>query len=57
MKQVDKISISELKKMSVKMFGGLVKAVVDVEKEIFNTDLRQLAGYTDLTLINVFVIL
>ncbi|TSC93869.1 MAG: hypothetical protein Athens101428_503 [Candidatus Berkelbacteria bacterium Athens1014_28] len=43
--------------MSVKMFGGLVKAVVDVEKEIFNTDLRQLAGYTDLTLINVFVIL
>lgn len=28
------ISIEELKKMSEKMFGGLVKAVVDIEKGI-----------------------
>lgn len=27
-----KISIEELKKMSQKTFGGLVKAVVDIEK-------------------------
>lgn len=30
----NKISIEELKKMSEKMFGGMVKAVVDIEKEI-----------------------
>ncbi len=30
----DKISIEELKKMAEKMFGNLVKAVVDVEKKI-----------------------
>lgn len=30
----DKISIEELKKMAEKMFGNLVKAVVDVEKGI-----------------------
>lgn len=34
----DKISIEELKKMSKKMFGNLVKAVVDVEKEIMAVD-------------------
>lgn len=34
----DKISIPELKKMSEKMFGNLVKAVVDVEKEIMVVD-------------------
>jgi hypothetical protein len=34
MKIIDKkISFSELKKMSDKMFGNLVKAVVDIEKE------------------------
>ncbi|MDP3991179.1 MAG: DUF5674 family protein [Candidatus Nealsonbacteria bacterium] len=30
----DKITINELEEMSKKMFGSLVKAVVDVEKEI-----------------------
>lgn len=30
----NKISFDELKKMSQKMFGDLVKAVVDVEKEV-----------------------
>ncbi|HNU96645.1 MAG TPA: DUF5674 family protein [Candidatus Portnoybacteria bacterium] len=30
----DKITIDELKEMSKKMFGGLVKVVVDVEREI-----------------------
>lgn len=39
MKLVDqKISNDELKEMSVKMFDGLVKAVVDVEKEIMVVD-------------------
>jgi hypothetical protein len=35
---VNKISIDELKKMADKMFGNLVKAVVDVEKEIIAVD-------------------
>ncbi len=34
----DKITIDELKEMSKKMFGGLVKAVIDVEKEIMVVD-------------------
>src|SRR5262245_27128236 len=34
----DHISIDELKKMSEKMFGGLVKAVVDIEREIMVVD-------------------
>lgn len=34
----DKISIEELKKMSEKMFGGIVKAVVDIEKKIMVVD-------------------
>lgn len=34
----DKISINELKIMSQKMFGGLVKAVVDTEQEIMVVD-------------------
>lgn len=34
----EKISIPELRKMSEKMFGGLVKAVVDIEKEIMVVD-------------------
>lgn len=33
-----KISCSELKKMSEKMFDGLIKAVVDIEKEIIVVD-------------------
>lgn len=34
----DKISIDELKAMSEKMFGNLVKAVVDLDKEIMAVD-------------------
>ena len=34
----DKISIQELKEMTQKMFGNLVKAVVDVEKGIMAVD-------------------
>ncbi|MBD3232083.1 hypothetical protein GF322_05515 [Candidatus Dependentiae bacterium] len=34
----NKISVDELKKMSEKMFGSLVKAVVDIEKEIMVVD-------------------
>lgn len=39
MKLVNKsCSIDELKKMSQKMFGGLIKAVVDIKKEIMVID-------------------
>lgn len=34
----DKISIDELKAMSEKMFGNLVKAVVDLDKKIMAVD-------------------
>jgi hypothetical protein len=34
----DKISIAELEPMAQKMFGGLVKAVVDIEQEIMVVD-------------------
>lgn len=34
----DKIEIAELKEMSKKMFGDLVKAMVDIEKEIIAVD-------------------
>ena len=34
----NKITIEELKKMSAKMFDNLVKAVVDIEKEIMVVD-------------------
>ena len=34
----DKIGIAELKEMSKKMFGGLIKAMVDIEKEIMAVD-------------------
>ena len=34
----DKITLSELKKMSKKIFGDLVKAVVDIQKEIMAVD-------------------
>ncbi len=34
----DHITIEELKQMSEKMFGDLVKAVVDIEKEIMVVD-------------------
>jgi hypothetical protein len=35
---VDKISLAELDEMAKKMFGNLVKAVVDIEKEIIALD-------------------
>jgi len=39
MKQIkDSISTNELKEMSKKMFGGLVKAVVDIKREIIMVD-------------------
>lgn len=39
MKLVDKtISLDELKKMSSRIFGGLVKAVVDIKKEVMVVD-------------------
>ncbi len=38
MRQVDKISKSELMSMSEKMYGSLVKAVVDVSKKIVVVD-------------------
>jgi uncharacterized protein DUF5674 len=34
----ERISIDELKKMSKRMFGHLVKAVVDIEREIMVVD-------------------
>lgn len=34
----EKISIPQLKEMSVKMFGNLVKAVVDTEKKLMAVD-------------------
>ncbi|MFA5158615.1 MAG: DUF5674 family protein [Patescibacteria group bacterium] len=38
MKQIEKITFQELQNMADKMFGNLVKAVVDVEKEILVVD-------------------
>lgn len=34
----DKITLAELSEMAEKMFGNLIKAVVDVEKEIMAVD-------------------
>jgi len=34
----DKISVSKLEEMAEKMFGDLVKAMVDIEKEIMAVD-------------------
>lgn len=34
----DKIEITELNKMAEKMFGNLVKAMVDIEKEVMAVD-------------------
>lgn len=34
----EKISIKELKEMSAKMFGNLMKAVIDIEKKIMAVD-------------------
>src|SRR3989344_2700434 len=38
LKNNDRISVEELKEMSKKMFGNMVKAVVDIEKEIMAID-------------------
>ena len=38
MKQVDQISISELTEMANRMYGNLVKAVVDLKKQILVVD-------------------
>ncbi|HVC36331.1 MAG TPA: DUF5674 family protein [Candidatus Dormibacteraeota bacterium] len=38
MKRVDKISVSELSEMADKMYGNLVKAVVDLDKKILVVD-------------------
>lgn len=38
MKKVDRISLSELTEMAQKMYGNLVKSVVDVEKNILIVD-------------------
>ncbi|MCL4361436.1 DUF5674 family protein [Candidatus Dependentiae bacterium] len=48
----NKISIDELKKMSEKMFGGLVKAVIDIEKEIMVVDADMHADEEELLLEN-----
>ncbi len=48
----EKISIEELKKMSEKMFGGLVKAVVDIEQEIMVVDAELHADEENLLLEN-----
>ncbi len=40
MKIVDKISIKELKEMAEKMYGGLVKADVDLAKNIVIIDME-----------------
>jgi hypothetical protein len=37
-KQVDKITVAELTLMAEKMYGGLVKGVVDVQKNILVLD-------------------
>lgn len=36
--KINKISAEELKQMAEKMFGNLVKAVVDIEKEVMAID-------------------
>jgi hypothetical protein len=44
----DQIEISELNEMAKKMFGGLVKAMVDVEKNIMAVDAPMHADLLDL---------
>jgi len=44
----DKIEIAELKEMSKKMFGSLVKAMVDIEKEIIAVDAPMYADLLEL---------
>ena len=46
----NKISMAELNEMSKKMFGGLVKAVVDIEKGIMVVDADMHADQEELLL-------
>jgi len=46
----EKISINELKHMAEKMFGVLIKAVVDIEKEIMAVDAELHADEEELLL-------
>src|SRR5262245_30425216 len=46
----EKISVNELKKMAKKMFGELVKAVVDIDKEIMVVDAELHADEEELLL-------
>lgn len=48
----EKISLAELKEMPKKMFGDLVKAVVDIEKEIMVVDADMHADEESLLLEN-----
>jgi hypothetical protein len=48
----EKISIEELKEMAIKMFGNLVKAVVDIEKEVMVVDAGMHADEEQLLLEN-----
>ena len=48
----DNISISELKQMATRGFGDLVKAVVDIEKEIIAVDAELHADEESLLLKN-----
>lgn len=40
MKQVKKISITELKEMAGKMYSAIVKAVVDIERKVVVVDME-----------------
>jgi len=46
----EKITLDELKQMSEKMFGQLVKAVVDIEQEIMAVDAEMHADQEELLL-------
>src|SRR5260370_19269122 len=40
MQSTDKISVSELSTMAEKMYGNLVKAVVDIKRNVFIVDME-----------------
>lgn len=48
----NEISINELKQMAAKMFGNLIKAVIDIEKEIMVVDADMHADQEKLLLDN-----
>ena len=52
----EKISLEELEKMSEKMFGGLVKTVVDIEKGIMVVDSELHADEENLLLEEKFMV-